>query len=782
MSVQLQILIIEDSPEDTELIARCLNSAGCAVKPCRVDNAEDMLQALARQSWDIILADHYLPGFSCTEALPLVRASYPDLPFVIVSGHIGEENAAQAMRAGANDYVMKDNLCRLVPIVERELRESRDKIRRRQEEDAFRKEREFFFVTLASIGDGIISTDLAGRVVFMNRVAEELTGWPFIDARGQRLQQVWSLIDKESGEEIIDFLSAVILTGETMGLKPNSIIRARDGRHHDLSASIAPIMDGQDQIIGVVATFRDITRIKQAEEAISCARDAAENANRTKNRFIANISHEIRTPLNGILGMTELTLDTYLDEEQRDNLLMIRSCSISLMKIVDDILDFSKIEAGKMLIDQNTFSLSNLIGNLVRVMRIQSEERGLSLQYHIDPGVPDWLLGDPKRLQQVLTNLIANGLKFADSGGVKVRVSLGGEQTTDSINLLFAVEDSGIGIEPKDLERLFIGFSQLDGSTTRKYGGTGLGLAISRELVKLMGGDIWVSSRPGVGSTFYFNLPFARGESLAQTKAALTLADEELPHLNILMVDDDRVSLMVTRRMLVNHGHNVDLAINGQEALDILEKQHYDLILMDMQMPVIDGMETTRRIRELEKPQGLHMPIVALTAHALREDRESYLSAGLDFYLSKPFSQEELLKVLQRACGDSPGHLAAPVKENQPSLQALDWGSLLERVNGDEAFVHETMGIFLSDSAQKLENIRNCIKIGDKVGLEKLAHTVKGAASYLSAEQIKSLAFKLELAARKGDFSRASPIFAELVNAFDTLQDKYQAWHAQAQG
>jgi len=780
MSTPLEMLVIEDSPEDSELMIRNLTSAGWSVNSLRVDNAEDLFHQLDQRDWDIILADHYLPGFSCTEALGLVRESNPDLPFIIVSGRIGEENAVQAMRAGANDYVMKDNLNRLVAVVERELRESREKTRRRQEEEEFHKEREFFYVTLASIGDGIITTDLSGRIKFMNRVAEELTGWPFMDAHGQRLQQVWSLVDKENGEEIIDFLSAVILTGETMGLKPNSIIRARDGRHHDLSASIAPIMDQQDEIIGVVATFRDITRIKQAEEAISCARDAAENANRTKNRFIANISHEIRTPLNGILGMTELTLDTHLDEEQRDNLLMIRSCSISLMKIVDDILDFSKIEAGKMLIDQNTFSLSNLINNLIRVMRIQSEERGLFLNYHIDPEVPDWLQGDSKRLQQILTNLIANGLKFTDSGGVKLRVSLGGEQTGTRANLLFAVEDSGIGIEPKDLEKLFIGFNQLDGSTTRKYGGTGLGLAISRELVKLMRGDIWVASEAGVGSTFYFSLPFTRGESLVQSRPAIPAESEALPLLNILMVDDDRVSLMVTRRMLVNHGHNVDVATNGQEALDILQNQHYDLILMDMQMPVIDGEETTRRIRGQEKAKGIHTPIVALTAHALRGDREKYLSAGLDFYLSKPFSQEELLKVLNRACGDS--HPSPqPALENAESLQPVDMGTLLERVNGDAAFVHETMGIFLSDSTQKLENMRNCIKIGDHVGLEKLAHTVKGAASYLSAEQIKNLAFKLELAARKADFSRASPIFKDLVTAFDTLKDNYQTWYTHAQ-
>lgn len=778
-STPLQVLIIEDSIDDTELMVRSLKSAGWIVDYARVDNHDDLHSNLTARTWDLILADHYLPGFSCTEALALVRQSHPYIPFIIVSGRIGEENAVQAIRAGANDYVMKDNLARLVPVIERELRESREKARRRQEEDEFRKEREFFYVTLASIGDGIISTDLSGRILFMNRVAEELTGWPFVEAHGQRLQQVWSLVDKESGEEIIDFLSAVILTGETMGLKPNSVIRARDGRHRDLSASIAPIMQS-DNIIGVVTTFRDITRIKQAEEAISCARDAAENANRAKNRFIANISHEIRTPLNGILGMTELTLDTHLDDEQQDNLLMIRSCSISLMKIVDDILDFSKIEAGKMLIDQNTFSLSNLINNLIRVMRIQSEERGLTLKYHIDPGVPDWLQGDPKRLQQILTNLIANGLKFTDTGGVKVRVSLGGEQMLNQANLLFAVEDTGIGIEKTDLDRLFIGFSQLDGSTTRKYGGTGLGLAISRELVKLMRGDIWVSSEPGVGSTFYFSLPFTRGEAVIQNKPGLLEECGEPLHLNVLMVDDDRVSLLVTQRMLVNHGHRVDLASNGQEALDILDSQQYDLILMDMQMPVIDGEETTRLIRAREKEKGIHTPIVALTAHALRGDREKYLSAGLDFYLSKPFSQDELLMVLNRACGDSP-MAGQPIAESTQPLQSLDMGSLLERVSGDEGFVHETMGIFLADSAQKLEGIRNCIKTGDNVGLEKLAHTVKGAASYLSAEQVKNLAFKLELAARKGDFSRASPIFEELVQAFDTLKDSYQAWYSHVQ-
>ena len=404
--------------------------------------------------------------------------------------------------------------------------------------------------------------------------------------------------------------------------------------------------EGDDELFKLaVAVNASLAKLEFSQGELKDALIAASAANQAKGHFLANMSHEIRTPLNGIIGLTELALSTELSDEPREYLELIRTSTDSLRTIINDVLDFSKIEAGKLDFDPIPLSLRACMSTL-RTLLPLAHEKGLQFAWYVRSEVPDAFIGDPVRLRQVLVNLVANSIKFTSEGEVIVMVALDSQDEEQAV-LHFSVTDSGIGI-PKEKQRLiFESFQQADVSMSRRYGGTGLGLTISAELVELMGGKIWIESEEGDGAAFHFTA-LLRLDRVSPQAVQEAEKQVSLPSLNILLAEDNPVNQKMATRMLEKKGHRVALAGDGKEALVLWEKNPFDLILMDIQMPNLSGYEATAVIREKEKNTSSHVPIIAMTANAMKGDRELYLDGGMDGYIAKPIKSTEFHKEIER--------------------------------------------------------------------------------------------------------------------------------------
>lgn len=603
--------------------------------------------------------------------------------------------------------------------------------------------------------DGIITIDEERIIESFNQAAEKIFGYKAGEVIGNNVSILMPEPHRSGHDQ---YVQTYLKSGKSkvLGAAWEVLGRRKDGSMFPIELSVSEADLGARRIF--TGILRDITERKKAEEELQKAKETAESANQAKSDFLAGMSHEIRTPMNAIVGMAELMMETPLNDEQKRYVETLQNAGENLLNIINDILDISKIEAGYLELESTKFNLQELLDKACDIMAMRAHDKGIGLSCNVLPEVSVHLIGDPVRLRQVILNLLGNALKFTDKGEVVLEVS---KQISDSttVTLLFSVRDTGIGIPEEKIDKIFEKFTQADSSTTRKYGGTGLGLTISRRLVELMGGTISVTSKVGEGSTFYFTASFQSQEDKPQHVPPLQDMDAEdltvqhvpddLKPLRILLVDDSEDNRLLILSFLKKTPFTIDIADNGRAAVEKYKASTYDIVLMDIQMPVMDGYAATKEIRQWENMHSRKQtPVIALTAYVLKEEIRKSYDAGCNAHLAKPIKKKDLLTVIIKYTGKS--------SKNERTNRAMEKGHVNTQgkytVKIDEDLEDLIPG-YLENRYRDIKTIEEALEKGDLETIRILGHSMKGSGGGYGFDTITEIGKTLEDAARGADIT-----------------------------
>ncbi|HEX8987955.1 MAG TPA: response regulator [Rhodocyclaceae bacterium] len=630
-----------------------------------------------------------------------------------------------------------------------ELTQQNEALRQAREEAAAARDHYAGLYESAPIGYLTLAAD--GRISAVNQAAARLLQLPREAIVGQPLAQ---FVAPEALQAFQGFLARMVFPEGTEACTVR-LLRARDGPHPVVRMEGRLDAAGQEFLVALL----DVTDGMRAEAALAAARDAAEEANRAKSSFLANMSHEMRTPLHIVVGLGHLLRRALADTAQQQRIDQLCANSEHLLELINDVLDLSRIEAGRLVLDRRPFRLADVAARLLGVVALPARTKGIELSVEVDEPLRQAnLLGDPLRLAQILINLGSNAVKFTERGSIRVTVDCLGE-TIDGLQLRFAVQDSGIGIAPADQEHLFEVFRQADNSPTRAHGGSGLGLAISQRLVGMMGGRIEVESQPGIGSRFSFELTLPRADAALADPAPATPAGQ-LGGRRVLFAEDHPLSQEILFEMLEDLGCEVDVASDGIEAVQCASERDYDLILMDMQMPKMDGLAATRAIRQMARQRGT--PIIALTANAFAEDRQRCFEAGMNDHLGKPVTPETLSAALGRwlpSMADRP--VASTDGEDAFQIPGLHPPAALTGTPQRRAEYRALLQRFAELHGRDMVRIEEQLKDGRIEEARKLAHDLKGIAGLIGARRVAQLANDIVSTLRSpGGADNAAPLIA----------------------